>query len=293
MRLWPKHWHPETWVCSMRGHVAPAADAASVGANDARLGAVLADGRRLARCLRCDAWIEHPAPDPATARWHQLPPLGQIDKPRRGKPLHEAIVMKLIAINKGTHALVFTLLAIALVLVETNLTRVHRWADHMVTALSGPLNDTGQQASRSWLARQAQHLFDLKPGTLRVLLALALVYAIIEWSEAIGLWRERRWAEYLTVLATTGFLPLEIHELVLRVTVLRVVALVVNIALIIWLLHAKRLFGLRGGVAALHAESTINWDEVLAAPSPARRRSDTREPAADTTTRVNDQRLEA
>lgn len=260
----------------MRGHVTPAADAATVGPTDARLGALLADGRRLARCLRCDAWIEHPAPDPATAVWPVLPPLDQIDKPRRGKPLHEAIVMKLIAINKGTHALVFTLLSVALLVLETNLTRIHTWANHMVSVLSGPLNDTGQQASRGWLARQAQHLFDLQPGTLRVLLGLALAYAIVEWCEAIGLWREKRWAEYLTVLATTGFLPLEIHELLNRVTVLRLVALVVNVALIIWLLHTKRLFGLRGGMAALHAESATDWDSVLAAPTPARRVSKSR-----------------
>lgn len=272
MRLWPKHWHPETWVCSLRGHATPAADAASVGPNDSQLGATLSDGRRLARCLRCDTWIEHPAPDPATARWAALPALDEIDKPRRGKPLHDAIVMKLIAINKGTHALVFSLLSVALILLETNLHRVHQWADRMVTLLSGPLNDTGQQASRGWLARQAQHLFDLQPGTLRLLLLLAVVYAVIEWTEAIGLWRERRWAEYLTVVATTGFLPLEIHELLNRVTVFRVVALIVNIALIIWLVRTKRLFGLRGGVASIEAESSLDWDEVLAAPNPARPR---------------------
>lgn len=258
----------------MRGHVAPAADAVQVGPADARLGAVLADGRRLARCLRCDAWVEHGAPEPATALWVTLPQLADIPKPRRGKPLHEAIVMKLIAINKGTHALVFTLLSIALILLETNLNRVHKWANRLVSLLSGPLNDTGQQASRGWLARQAQHLFDLRPGTLRVLLGLAVVYAIVEWCEAVGLWLERRWAEYLTVLATTGFLPLEIHELLARVTMLRLLALAVNIALVIWLLQTKRLFGLRGGAAALRAESTIDWDSVLAAPTPARRRGD-------------------
>jgi len=38
------------------------------------------------------------------------------------------------------------------------------------------------------------------------------------------------------------------------VTVLRVLALVVNIAAVVWLLWSKRLFGLRGGGAAYHAE---------------------------------------
>ena len=64
----------------------------------------------------------------------------------------------------------------------------------------------------------------------------------------------KRWGEYFAVVATSVFLPLEIHELLNRVTVLRVLALVVNIAAVVWLLWSKRLFGLRGGGAAYHAE---------------------------------------
>ncbi|MCU1368805.1 MAG: hypothetical protein JWN39_4444 [Ilumatobacteraceae bacterium] len=272
MRLWPKHWHPETWICSIRGHATPAADAVTIGVADTGLGAVLADGRRLARCLRCDTWIEHVAPDPATAIWTTLPPLAELPKPRRGKPLHEAILMRLISINKGLHATVFSLLAIALLLLETNLNHIHRWSQSLISKLSGPLDDTGQQASRSWLARQAHRLFDLEPGTIKVLLALALAYAVIEWTEAFGLWRERRWAEYLTVIATAGFLPLEIRELIESVTVVRILALIVNVALIVWLLINKHLFGLRGGPRTLHEEAEVDWDEVIAAPTPARGR---------------------
>ena len=254
----------------MRGHVTPAAEAACIGPADAALGASLSDGRRLARCLRCDTWIEHLQPDPATARWTTLPPTDELTKPRRGVALHEAIVMRLISINKAAHAFVFTLLASVLILLETNLRQIHDWAGHMVAALGGPIDETGQGASQSWVSRQLQHLFDLRPGTLRVLLGLAIAYAVIEWTEAYGLWKERRWAEYLTVVATTGFLPLEIHELLARVTALRIGALVINVALVIWLVRAKHLFGFRGGVAALHADVKIDWDAVLAAPTPAR-----------------------
>lgn len=256
----------------MRGHATPAADALTIGPKDAALGAVLADGRRLARCLRCDTWVEHPPPDASTAKWETLPPIAEIAKPRRGKPLHEAILMRLISINKGAHAAVFTVLAAALLVLETNLAHIHRWAESLISKLSGPLSDTGQQASRSWLARQAQRIFDLEPGTIKLLLALAVAYAVIEWTEAYGLWREKRWAEYLTVVATTGFLPLEIHELIDRITVVRVGALVVNIALIIWLIVNKHLFGVRGGLATLHEGLGVDWDEVLAKPMPARPR---------------------
>jgi uncharacterized membrane protein (DUF2068 family) len=272
MRLWPKHWHAETWVCAMRGHVTPAAYALELGPGSEELGVTLADGRRLARCLRCDTWIEHEPPDPATAQWAVLPPLAELAKPRRGHQLEEAIVMRVIALNKALHATIFTLLAIGLALLDSNLSHIHRWADHLIQALSGPLDDTGQQASRSWLARQAHHLFDLQPNAIKLLLILALAYAVTEWTEAVGLWLEKRWAEYLTVLATTGFLPLEVHELIERVTAVRIIALVINVALIVWLLVNKHLFGLRGGPATLRAESAADWDAIVAAPTPAHRR---------------------
>ena len=251
----------------MRGHVTPAAGAAAVTVDDAALGAQLADGRRLARCLRCDCWIEHPTPVGADVAYERIPPLTELTLPQRGQPLHEAIVMRLIAVNKGLHAFGFTLVAAALLLLETNLVRLRGLAQRVLAGVNGPIADTGQGASRSWLARQLSRVLDLRTGTLKVLLAVALLYAVVEWTEAVGLWLQRRWAEYLTVLATAGFLPLEVHELTKRVTVLRVGALVVNVALIVWLVRTKRLFGLRGGAAAVHED--IDWPAVLAAPTPA------------------------
>ncbi len=269
MRLWPKHWHPETWVCSMKGHVAPAASARVVGPGDAALGAMLADGRRLARCLRCDSWVEHAVPEGAEVEYEVVPPLAALTLPRRGKPLHEAIVMRLIALNKGSHALAFSLLAITLAVLQTNLDRLHGSAQRILDAINGPLADSGQGASRTWFGRQLAHVLNLKAGTIKTLLVVAVIYAAVEWTEAIGLWRERRWAEYLTVLATAGFLPFEVRELIDRVTVLRLGALVVNLALLSWLVYAKRLFGVHGGVHAMHDQ--IDWVAVLAAPTPAGR----------------------
>src|SRR5207253_9918040 len=86
----------------------------------------------------------------------------------------------------------------------------------------------------------------LQRGPLRLLAATAAVYCIVEAVEAVGLWRERRWAEYLTAVATAGFLPFEIDELTKRVTALRVGALVVNVAILVWLVRRKHLFGVRG-----------------------------------------------
>jgi len=79
-----------------------------------------------------------------------------------------------------------------------------------------------------------------------VLALAAAVYCVLEGTEAIGLWHERRWAEYLTALATAGFLPFELDELSHRVTVLRVAALVVNVAVLVYLVWRKHLFKVGG-----------------------------------------------
>jgi uncharacterized membrane protein (DUF2068 family) len=78
---------------------------------------------------------------------------------------------------------------------------------------------------------------------LRLVAITAAVYCVLEATEAVGLWKERRWAEYLTAVATAGFLPFEIIELTKRVTPLKLGTFVVNVAILVYLIWAKRLFG--------------------------------------------------
>jgi uncharacterized membrane protein (DUF2068 family) len=63
----------------------------------------------------------------------------------------------------------------------------------------------------------------------------------------VGLWGEKRWAEYLTLVEVTVLLPLEIYELVLKISYLKIAALVINVVVMAYLLWAHRLFGFRGG----------------------------------------------
>jgi uncharacterized membrane protein (DUF2068 family) len=94
--------------------------------------------------------------------------------------------------------------------------------------------------------------------------AAVLGYAAVEGIEAVGLWLQKRWAEYLTFLVTASFLPLEVYELIHKFTPFKVLALIINLAIVAYLLHAKRLFGIRGGVAAEEAERAqdIGWDAL-------------------------------
>src|SRR5712692_650348 len=63
-----------------------------------------------------------------------------------------------------------------------------------------------------------------------------------ELNETIGHARRRRWAEYLIVIAGGLGIPFEVHEVIARITVLRVGILAANVAIVIYLAVKKRLF---------------------------------------------------
>jgi uncharacterized membrane protein (DUF2068 family) len=106
----------------------------------------------------------------------------------------------------------------------------------------------------------------VQSSTVTVLLTTSVLYCVSEGIEAWGLWHEKRWAEYLTVLATAGFMYFEITAIIDRTTVIRVGALVVNLAILVYLVWNKRLFGLRGGTPAMEQATAdnVDWDALLA-----------------------------
>ena len=54
------------------------------------------------------------------------------------------------------------------------------------------------------------------------------------------MWREKRWAEYLTVVVTASLIPLEVWEIFRHPTWLKVLALVINVAILIYLIRLLR-----------------------------------------------------
>jgi uncharacterized membrane protein (DUF2068 family) len=110
---------------------------------------------------------------------------------------------------------------------------------------------------------------------LALLAAGLAVYALIELTEGIGLWLGKRWGEYFAMVATSVFLPYEIYDLTVKVTWLRLVAVIINLLLVVYLIWSKRLLGVRGGKRAyqaqLRSESVIEVEQAaLAAATPAR-----------------------
>jgi len=83
----------------------------------------------------------------------------------------------------------------------------------------------------------------LNDSHLMAIAGFAALYAIIRFAEAYGLWYERRWAEWLAALSGGVYIPIEIYELMHRVTWLRAGALIINlivVAYMVWLLTESR-----------------------------------------------------
>lgn len=240
----------------MKGHVIPAATARYP---DRELSAGLPDGSQVARCLRCDGWLHTLTPqqegDPAT-----------LPRPMRGKALEELVVIRAIAVERAVHVVFFAALAGVLVLVEVGLPLLKRDAELILPVLEQTRG--GHQFLSQWLTEITR----LDGNHVWILALMAAVYAVLEGIEAVFLWRGKRWAEYLTVIATAAFLPLEIAELLDGVSVVKVLALLVNLAILAYLVWTKRLFGVRGGFASLEREmaAAVDWEALHSrAPQPA------------------------
>jgi uncharacterized membrane protein (DUF2068 family) len=78
--------------------------------------------------------------------------------------------------------------------------------------------------------------FSVTPRQLAALSAGTFFYAALHLCEGTGLLLRQRWGEYFTVIITGGFIPLELYELFRRFTSLKLVFLVVNIAILVYVL---------------------------------------------------------
>lgn len=83
----------------------------------------------------------------------------------------------------------------------------------------------------------------LNPERVELIAAGAFAYAALFIAEGIGLWMQKKWAEYLTIIATASFLPFEIYEAIRKVSALRLAVLLMNVAILsylIWRVIADR-----------------------------------------------------
>jgi len=236
--------------CGLHGHEILGTDAAALRPED-ELFARESGGLRWYRCLRCDSWLALTPPEHPARKYP--PPRDEIVLPLRGKPLRDRYVLRLIALDRILHFLLLSALAAAILLFASDRAALNADFTRILAGLQGGAGGP-MSTSRHGIVHDLQYLFAVNIRNLYLVGIAVAAYALLEGIEAIGLWFAKRWAEYLTFVATIVFLPYEIDELIKSVTALKLLALVINLAVAAYLLYAKRLFGVRGGGRAERAE---------------------------------------
>ena len=88
--------------------------------------------------------------------------------------------------------------------------------------------------------RVAQNITDRQ---LVLVAVIAALYSTIRFVEAYGLWKKRGWAEWFAAASGALYLPFEINELFHRLNIFGVGLLVINLAIVIYMLYLRLVKG--------------------------------------------------
>jgi uncharacterized membrane protein (DUF2068 family) len=198
------------------------------------------------RCLRCG--------DFALGAPHGSGPAAEAPQVPRGRTLRDLFILRVLAVERVLRFVFIALAAVAVWKFSNSQDAVRQLFSNDLTAFRPVADHFHYDLDRSPVVGTIQKAFQYKHSTLMIVAGALLAYAVIEGVEGVGLWFAKRWAEYLTVVATAAFLPLEVYELTEKVSYLKIGTLALNVLAVLYILLAKRLFGLRGGAAAFEAE---------------------------------------
>jgi len=91
-----------------------------------------------------------------------------------------------------------------------------------------------------YLQRILEKVAKVDDKKLRELSAGTFFYSALFLCEGIGLWFRKRWAEYLTIISTASLMPIEIIEIHKKPSAAKVVLLLVNLAVVVYLVIQLR-----------------------------------------------------
>jgi uncharacterized membrane protein (DUF2068 family) len=124
----------------------------------------------------------------------------------------------------------------ALALVVFALSLLHPWWRHELRVLAHAVGVDPDHRLADVIAK----LRDLDHAH-RLEIAIALcIYATLYVVEGVGLILRKLWAEYLTIVITTSFIPIEIYEMIEKGSVLKALVIVLNALAVVYLLWRLR-----------------------------------------------------
>jgi len=251
--------------CGRAGHITYAPDELPIRA---QVHAQTPAGE-LWQCLRCGSYV---VGDPQASG-----PAASAPVVRRGKEIRSEIILRIFAVERVFRFLLFAGATYVVWQFKRSRLSIEQEFKNELPVVRTAFRELGYNIDRSSLLGLFRHALRLSPTTL-TLLAFALgAYAVIELVEATGLWLAKRWGEYFAMVVTSLFLPYEIYDISSKFTWFRLVLFVINLALVLYLVITKHLFGVRGGKEAydarLRSESVLDEAAkaaaIIAAPAGA------------------------
>jgi uncharacterized membrane protein (DUF2068 family) len=240
--------------CSRHGHVTYAPAEAELRA---RLEASTPLGDAW-RCLRCGTYV--------LGEPHGTGPAELAPVLLRGKALRAAFILRALAVERWIRGLIVILLGAAVFKLKSTQVSLKELFERDLSSLKPFFKQIHFDVKDSSTIKAIMKTLNAKPSTLNLIAFGLLLYGLLQIAEGIGLWSLKRWGEYVAVVGTSLFIPLEVYELVDHATWLKGVAFVINVAAVVYLLWSKRLFGLRGGHRAyeqsLHEVSLLEVEEA-------------------------------
>jgi uncharacterized membrane protein (DUF2068 family) len=94
----------------------------------------------------------------------------------------------------------------------------------------------------SLVSKVLQMLSGLSESNIHALRLLTFAYAAVFAIEGVGLWMQKRWAEWMTTIVTASLIPIEVWELVARPNFGKAAVVVANIAIVgflVWHVRSK------------------------------------------------------
>jgi uncharacterized membrane protein (DUF2068 family) len=218
------------------------------------------------RCLRCGDFVL------GTPRAEG--PADHAPEVLRGRALRDAVILRLLAVERWVRAVLIIAAGYGVYRFRAHRDGIQRAFNEDLPLLRPIAEKLHYNLDDSSIVHTIQSVIQARSGTLAWVAVGLVIYGLLQLIEGVGLWLLKRWGEYFAVVATSLGLPIEIYELMEKITYVRVGALVINVSAVVYLLLSKRLFGLRGGKAAYeeerHEASLLEVEEAVEEPSHTR-----------------------
>ena len=99
---------------------------------------------------------------------------------------------------------------------------------------------SGFDPGRPFVTRIVQQVTSIPPHRIRELGVVSFIYGGLFLTEGIGLWMLKRWAEWFTVIITSSLVPVEVWEIYRRPGWIKVLVLLLNLAVVVYLVYRIR-----------------------------------------------------